>query len=571
MRLYRNKALSVVPVLEKYFVPTPGGMIHNFCGLKNKEDTFGERVDIPYLKDITRYLVDSCGCPDKFVFCVTQNENAAIKGATYIRRFYREFQDDFEGYDEDDFYCFYEGEEDEPDYEEMIRVICLKTEGGEPKPFVNKYAAALSGVEAKDMVLFTGLMEGVELKEKLEIIQASPAAVNFICVSPGQLNSPQLQELRMHFECGVLPLTAPDTDYYKSILEYLLKGEEYKLSKEISVEKLLHKMQKYRGDLFGEEDIAWYLDRALEHSRCRKNAEKVILPEDFKELSFAETDPLKRLCEMTGLVNVKKIAQEMVAITREETRNPQLGIIRKNMIFVGNPGTGKTTCAKLLADIMAEEGNTNSVFVQADRRSLIAEYVGQTAPLVAKRFEEARGGVLFVDEAGFFLNKDSGGYVMEAMKEFVRYMELYPDVTVIFALYADELNDFLGLDTGLSSRINRFITFDDYNLNELTEITEKMLLEKGYGISQDVKKYIQLSFRKLKVEKKNRFGNAREARNLAEAMVVTTAISQYGAGKHRKRINLWEAEEAYARLRTSYEVKPKEFGFHNTAAKVEVI
>lgn len=569
MRLYRALLEGVAPVLEKYSVSTSGGMIQHYYGLKNSRDTFWEGVEIPYLKETIQYLQRKDGLVDKYLFLVTENEKVAIKAAAFIRKFYQEYQEEFEGYEEDDFFCFYETDGEEPNLDEMIRVISLKTESGESKPFVNKYAAALNDVEGKDMVLFTGLSEGEELKEKLEAIEASPAVVNFVCITPRQCKLPWVQELRMNFPCGSLSLPAPDMEYYKVIWNYLVMGEEYSLSEDVSVDRLLHKIQKSRGNQFGEEDIAWHLDLALENCVNRKSIVKVMKETDFKELSLEEEAAMKRLSKMTGLVNLKKVAQEMAAITREEIKNPRLGVLHKNMIFVGNPGTGKTTCAKLLADIMADEGNANSVFVQADRRNLIGEYVGQTAPKVAKKFEEARGGVLFVDEAGFFLNKASGGYVTEAVKEFVRYMELYPDVTVIFALYWEELNDFLELDTGLSSRISRLVRFEDYSPLELAEITEKILKEKGYSVSEEVKKAIQKCLGKIKVEKKNRFGNAREARNLAEAMIVTTAIRQYGTQRRRKLLNVREVEDAYTRLYSTIETKQKEFGFHSNLQKTE--
>ena len=293
------------------------------------------------------------------------------------------------------------------------------------------------------------------------------------------------------------------------------------------------------------------------------NGKGTILKEEhFPDLFTEGKKPMEQLEEMTGLENVKRIAKEIAAITNEELHNEKLGTFHKNMIFYGNPGTGKTTVAKLLADIMAEEGNTNANFVVADRKSLIGKYVGHTAPKVARKFEEARGGILFVDEAGFFLNSESGAYIAEAVKEFVRYMELYPDVTVIFAMYSNEVSGFLEVDEGLSSRINHFVKFEDYQFEELTEITRKMLQEKGYEVSQETMLAIQKSMEKIKAQKKKKFGNAREARNLAESMIITASLRQYQAKKRETVITVQDVENGYKRMNAETEKKQTAFGFY---------
>ena len=148
---------------------------------------------------------------------------------------------------------------------------------------------------------------------------------------------------------------------------------------------------------------------------------------------------------------------------------------------------------------------------------MIGKYVGHTAPRVAKKFEEARGGVLFVDEAGFFLNRESGGFIDEAVKEFVRFMEIFPDVTVVFAMYEDEVAEFLGLDEGLSSRISQVVHFADYTTDELWKIAQQMLVAQGYQMAKTCQKYFRDYIEERK--KSTYFGNAREVRKLMEACV----------------------------------------------------
>ena len=191
-------------------------------------------------------------------------------------------------------------------------------------------------------------------------------------------------------------------------------------------------------------------------------------------------------------------------------------------LFTGSRGTGKTTCAQLLAGIMAEKGISNAAFIMASRADIVGKYVGHTAAKVSELFEKARGGILFVDEAGFFLNESSGGFIQEAIKEFVRFMELYPDVTVIFAMYEREASEFLKLDEGLSSRISRMVEFEDFSDRELQDICMHMIREKGYAVARNSIKPAFGYIAKMREEKN--FGNARDVRKLVESVIVAHSV-----------------------------------------------
>ncbi len=114
-------------------------------------------------------------------------------------------------------------------------------------------------------------------------------------------------------------------------------------------------------------------------------------------------------------------------------------------------------------------------------------------------------------------------FTSEAVKEFVRYMEMYPDVTVIFAMYSSAVNDFLKLDDGLRSRISRIVKFNDYSVDELCKITEYILREKGYELKGGME--IIMDYFKSEIQKEN-YGNARAARKLAEAIILCKALSR---------------------------------------------
>jgi SpoVK/Ycf46/Vps4 family AAA+-type ATPase len=236
---------------------------------------------------------------------------------------------------------------------------------------------------------------------------------------------------------------------------------------------------------------------------------------------------MDRLEALVGLSNVKQVMKELSAFMKEMSHNEKLTNVCRHMIFEGNPGTGKTVCAKITADIMAEMGQSNSVFVDASRKDIVAGYVGQTAPKIANLFKRARGGVLFVDEAGFFLQDAKGSYNQEAIKEFVRYMELYQDVIVIFALYPHEVEDWLDLEAGLSSRISRIVKFEDYSDKEMIEIAHYMCEQRGYCTEQAADSVISDYIAKRKSLDKKKFGNAREVRKLVEAAIFARSIRRY--------------------------------------------
>ncbi len=559
MNLFRKKIQQAFPVAEKYYTASDMGFIQQYYYLKNKRKSEWEDIKVSYLEETAAYLENNKRGISNRILIVSDNENIAMKSAAYIKAHYEEYQTSYD--EEDDGFEFLFEKKKGRDTDEMLRVVDFRKNDVDEKLPVNKYIHLISGVSSKDVVFFTGL-SAEYAKEAQEVIGVCPAVIACVFVRPEQVLSTWVQELRIDFHFDVLRLSPLKNTYYEQVLGYLLEDEKYKFSKELSEKRFLQMIRKKRGNQFKEEDIAWYLDKAVEKLKKGNSKGTMLKEEHFPELFTEGKKPMEQLQEMTGLENVKKVAEEIAAITKEELQNEKLGVLHKNMIFFGNPGTGKTTVAKLLADIMAEEGNSNANFVVADRKSLIGKYVGHTAPKVARKFEEARGGVLFVDEAGFFLNGASGGFVAEAMKEFIRYMELYPDVTVIFAMYSNEVVGFLELDEGLSSRISHFVKFEDYHFEELTEITKKMLQEKGYDVSPETMNAIQENMKKIKAQKKKKFGNAREARNLAESMIITASLRQYHAKKRETMITVQDVENGYRRMNTEMEKKQNAFGFY---------
>ena len=194
----------------------------------------------------------------------------------------------------------------------------------------------------------------------------------------------------------------------------------------------------------------------------------------------------------------------------------------RHMVFKGNPGTGKTTIARVIADIYHELGvlDTKNV-VETDRSGLVAEYLGQTAIKTRAVIESAIGGVLFIDEA-YSLSEQSNDYGSEAIDMLLKMMEDYRDnLIVIVAGYGDQMDRFISSNPGLNSRFNRYMNFPDYSEEELWEILMKLCKANSYIIQDPtlLKKMMLMEFKKQKIQQGEYFGNARYVRNQFEKSI----------------------------------------------------
>ncbi|MBQ9119394.1 MAG: AAA family ATPase [Lachnospiraceae bacterium] len=242
------------------------------------------------------------------------------------------------------------------------------------------------------------------------------------------------------------------------------------------------------------------------------------------------TKPLKELNDLVGLKEVKEEIHSLINLIRvrkmrEKYQLPSLPM-SYHMVFTGNPGTGKTTVARLVGRIYRELGIlSHGTMIETDRAGLVAGYVGQTALKVKEVVEKAKGGILFIDEAYTLSNKlNDNDFGSEAIDTLVKMMEDYrEDLVIIVAGYTKEMEQFLQANTGLQSRFNKFICFQDYSQEELLEIMHNMAEKAGFCVEQEAVEYIAAYLEAMSEEEKARFGNARGIRNLFEKLVTAQA------------------------------------------------
>ena len=224
--------------------------------------------------------------------------------------------------------------------------------------------------------------------------------------------------------------------------------------------------------------------------------------------------------EMIGLTEQKALIEQIIAAHRVQKMRMDMNLDKQktalHMCFTGTPGTAKTTVARLISQSLGRDGVLKTGrFVECGRADLVAKYVGWTAKAVRTKFREARGGVLFIDEAYSLSDGEHATFGDEAINTIVQEMENHrDDVIVIFAGYPDKMKDFLDRNEGLRSRIAFHINFPDYTAEELTDIFKLMAKRRGFNISDEISEHCKKIFKR--VAKKKNFGNGRFVRTLLE-------------------------------------------------------
>lgn len=329
-------------------------------------------------------------------------------------------------------------------------------------------------------------------------------------------------------------------EFYISFLEDL--GKYYMLSpydkadidqeKYLDYLRLLQDYQRGSQDTPGKKPGRFYdsPDAAeKEHPAVQEAAEeKGSEPEEVKEPEETLEELLEKLNGLVGLAGVKKEVNTLINLLKikkiRDERGYETANVSKHLVFLGNPGTGKTTVARLLSKIYKQLGALEKgQLVEVDRAGLVAGYVGQTALKTKEKIDEAMGGILFIDEA-YTLAKGGHDFGQEAIDTILKAMEDHREnFVVIVAGYPEPMEQFLESNPGLKSRFNKNIIFEDYTKEELLAIF------KGFGkpykmtLSEDAERMLTSYLEWLVEHKPENFANGREMRNLFEDTISNQA------------------------------------------------
>lgn len=235
---------------------------------------------------------------------------------------------------------------------------------------------------------------------------------------------------------------------------------------------------------------------------------------------------LREFDDLVGLEKIKQNVRSLINLAKVRKLREEQGLptpaMSLHLVFMGNPGTGKTTVARLIAQLYYAIGVlSKGQLVEVDRSQLVAGYVGQTAIKTDEAIKKAMGGVLFIDEAYSLTSQEGANdFGHEAIETVLKAMEDHrDDLVVIVAGYENLMEKFINSNPGLESRFNRYFVFEDYNGDELYEIFEMRCKKNKYTLNEDAEKFLREHFKALYETRDDNFGNGRTVRNIFENVV----------------------------------------------------
>ncbi len=322
------------------------------------------------------------------------------------------------------------------------------------------------------------------------------------------------------------------------IMQVFAKGKKYMFSPE--AEELTKKMIKELYDQRDKDFANGRTMRSLFDQICKNQAKRLqngdisqmsneqLMTIDVTDIPYEApqsvdyTECLKGLEGMVGLEAVKKEITNLAAFLNLQIKRGETNTFQgKHYVFTGNPGTGKTTVARIMADVFKTLGIlSRGQLVEADRSKLVAGFAGQTAIKTNQLIDSAMGGLLFIDEAYTLKSSDNDSFGAEAIDTLLKRLEDDRGKFIcIVAGYTDQMHDFIDTNPGLKSRFTQTIHFDDYTPDELTQIFLNLAAGKKFTVDDTMRDAVHRQFEQLYLRRDKNFGNAREARKIFNEVV----------------------------------------------------
>ena len=317
-------------------------------------------------------------------------------------------------------------------------------------------------------------------------------------------------------------------DFYGPSDDY----ETYRKRKEQNVRDKIRQLSDDTGRTSGAISVETEVE-TMEETERKPVAVAAAKPDQSEEPKEPEKSGMEELNELIGLKTVKHDVEELVGLAKVRKMREEKGMkavpVSLHLVFSGNPGTGKTTVARILGKLYKEIGILSTgQLIETDRSGLVAGYVGQTAIKTQKKIQEAMGGVLFIDEA-YTLNQKDESFGQEAIDTILKAMEDHRDeFVVIVAGYTQLMKDFVESNPGLKSRFNKFFEFPDYTVDELQQIFELQCEKYQYKLTEEAAAAVREEIIRLEAAKGENFANAREVRNLFERIITNQAARVAG-------------------------------------------
>lgn len=542
------------------------GMYDDFFGIRKiQDDLINENQEIPEIKvksetekvELTKENKDK-KMAELFeriddLYITEESKNTLKKMIEYMRKYNEGMQDRFISFD----MCIYSKDNNAIDEigkiileaavffdylesERIAKASLLNLEN--VNQVVEVYKSKLGMAMFSNMEIFNTLDE----KEKLRFVLGMEQIMNeqegksftvFTAASKETIQDMLSREnntLKNNFDFEIVSIKPTVQDIYQELLNKLEEKEE--LTEEFKIKLLEYVTETYPNT---DLDYSEYIEKLYTKIVFNKteNFTLDLIPGYNKKKTLDEI--FEDLNSLVGLKKVKNMLHELVDLIELKNKagnDLKISNTNMHMVFLGNPGTGKTTVARIVAQILY---NLNYIkqnkLIEVSSKDLVAEYVGQTAPKTMAVIEKAMGGVLFIDEAYSLASGKGQGnsYNEEAIATLIQAMENSRDnLVVIFAGYTVEMQDFLNANSGIVSRIGYTVEFEDYTEDELVQIFKNMVKKAGFEITDEAIQKAKDIIKKYKNTKN--FGNARFARSLYEKSVIKHASNT--KGKKRKSI-----------------------------------